>query len=116
MIEENKEDYVLVFEAPKLEPPEFRLYYEEETGKVLFYTCEKLEGKYIVIDAETFAAARPEVRIINGSISTVPANCMVNKLIPCTTGVACAKEDISIIVTEENEDKQYWKLKTYELS
>ena len=60
------EDYVLVFEAPKIEPPEFRLYYDEETGKVLFYTCEKPEGKYLVIDSVTFACARQDVRVIDG--------------------------------------------------
>ena len=43
------DDFVIIFEAPKIVPPEFRLYYDD-TGRVICYTCEKLPGKYIVIE------------------------------------------------------------------
>jgi hypothetical protein len=62
------DDYVILWEAPKIIPPEFRLYYNE-TGKVICYTCEKLDGNYIVIDASIYAAGRPDVRVIDGKIS-----------------------------------------------
>lgn len=110
------EDYVLVFEAPKIVPPEFRLYYEEESGKVLFYTCEKPEGKYIVIDSVTFACARQDVRVIDGKLSTMNPSSIISKLKPSDSdGVKCLREDISIIADEDSIDVQAWKLMTYEL-
>lgn len=112
----DTEDYVLVFEAPKIIPPEFRLYYDEETGKVLFYTCEKPEGKYIIIDSITFACARQDVRVIDGKLSTVNPASIISKLKPSELdGMTCLKEDISIIADEDSTDVQTWKLMTYEL-
>lgn len=112
----DTQDYVLVFEAPKIEPPEFRLYYDEETGKVLFYTCEKPEGKYIVVDTVTFACARQDVRVIDGKLSTVNPASIISKLKPHDSdGVKTFKEDISIIADEDSTDVQIWKLMTYEL-
>ena len=111
----DQEDYVIIWEAPKLEPPEFRLYYDEK-GKVVCYSGDKsLEGNYIVIDAMTFAEARPDVRVIDGKISRVKAEAVVHKLMPNETeGISCSVDDISIIV-EESEPHVKWKLKTYEL-
>lgn len=114
MSEENK-DYVLLFEAPKIDPPQFRLYYDENTGNVLFYTCEKLEGKYIIVDSVTFACARYDVKVVNGKlVSTNPAH-STGKLVHDTSGTLCSKEDISIIAKNIGPDTQYWKLKIYEL-
>ena len=111
----DQEDYVIIWEAPKLESPEFRLYYDEK-GKVVCYSGDKsLEGNYIVIDAMTFAEARPDVRVIDGKISRVKAEAVVHKLMPNETeGISCGVDDISIIV-EESEPHVKWKLKTYEL-
>jgi hypothetical protein len=93
----NPSEVLIVWEAPKIEPPEFRLYYDE-LGKVVCYSCEKLKGAFIVIDALTFACARPDIRVIDGRISTVPANAVVFKLMPNKTeGKSCVAEDISII-------------------
>jgi len=115
--QEEIEDYVMLFEAPKIEPPEFRLYYEEETGKVLFYTCEKPEGKFIIVDPITFAAARPDVRVIDGRLSTVNPSAIISKLQPDTLlGNRCAKEDISILVQDDDSvETTQWVLITYEL-
>jgi hypothetical protein len=64
--ENNQEEFMIIWEAPKIEPPEFRLYYDEH-GAVVCYTGDKsITGNYIVIDALTFAQARPDVRVING--------------------------------------------------
>jgi hypothetical protein len=113
---EEKDDYVMIFEAPKIEPPEFRLYYEEETGKVLFYTCEKPEGKFIIIDSVTFACARQDVRVVDGKLSTVNPALVISKLIPNDQqGIKCLKEDISIIAEDTINEVQLWKLETYEL-
>lgn len=107
-------DHIVIYKAVDIVKPEFRLYYDD-SGKVLFYSCEKPEGKYIVIDAETYAAGRPDVRVIDGKISTVTPNAVVSKLMPnALEGQLCCKEDVSIITNIE-ADAQRWKLMTYEL-
>lgn len=114
MTTEN-EEYIVIWEAPVIVPPEFRLYYDDK-GKVVCYTCEKLEGNYIVIDARTYAEGRPDLRIIDGKISTVQPSAVVYKLMPGDQGTECAVEDISIITDSEYKGKtQKWKLNIYEL-
>lgn len=113
---ENKDDDILIlWEAPKIVPPEFRLYYDETNGKVICYTCEKLEGKYIVIDSITYAQARPDVRVLNGKVTLANEYFVVSKLMPHSKeGKECAAEDISVIAVN-NENIIKWKLNTYEL-
>ena len=111
------QDYIILWEQPKLEPPEFRLYYDDN-GKVISYSGDKSgTGDYIIIDAMTFAAARPDIRIVDGKISTVSPNAVVHKLMPNDSdGIECHLEDISLVVDSTYIDKtQKWKLKTYEL-
>ena len=112
----TEEEYTIIWEAPVIEKPEFRLYYDDR-GNVLTYTCEKLEGDYIVIDAMTFAAARPDVRVIDGKLSTVQPHAIISKLMPHDTeGRDCALEDISVVTVKKDKvKKQKWKLNTYEL-
>ena len=78
---------------------EFRLYYDDK-GKVLCYTCEDLEGNYIVIDAQTYAECRPDVLIIDGKIIKANAGAMIVKLAPSTQGIRCVSNDITIIADE----------------
>lgn len=114
---DDEKDYVIIWEQPKLQPPEFRLYYDDN-GKVLSYSGDKSGiGNYIVIDALTFAAARPDIRVIDNKISTVASNAVVYKLMPNEIeGIDCHLEDLSIIVDNTYTDKtKKWKLKTYEL-
>lgn len=109
------EEEILIWEPPPLQKVEFRLYYDDK-GMVLFYTCEKPEGNYIVIDAATYAAGRPDIRIIDGKISTAIPSLVVSKLMPNNEGVTCTEEDISIVVDEKYKGKTInWKLNTYEL-
>lgn len=113
----NEKDYIILWEQPKLEPPEFRLYYDDN-GNVLSYSGDKSgTGNYMVIDAITFAAARPDIRVIDSKISTVASNSVVHKLMPdITEGIDCHPEDVSLIVDSAYTDKkQKWKLTTYEL-
>lgn len=108
-------EHVIIWEPPPLVKPEFRLYYDDK-GHVICYTCEKLEGNYIVIDAATYAIGRPDVRVIDGKISTVSPSAIVSKLIPADEGIECAIEDISLVVDESYDGKkQKWKLTVYEL-
>lgn len=110
------EDFVIIWEAPPIVKPEFRLYYDEK-GKVLFYTSEKPEGNYIVIDALTYAEGRPDLRVVDGRISTVNQGSVVSKLVQDKSeGVECSIEDVSIIVPKKCKVKKIkWKLQTYEL-
>ena len=112
----SNEEYILIWEAPKIEKPEFRLYYDDK-GQVISYTCEKLEGNYVVIDALTYAEARPDLRVIDGKLIKTSLNAVVSKLVPDSEGTLCAKEDVSILIkTNKSKVKtQRWKLKTYEL-
>ena len=109
-------EQVVIWEAPQLVKPEFRLYYDEK-GHVITYTCEKLDGNYIVIDALTFAQARPDVRVVDGKLSMVQPAMVITKLMPDdNNGVLCAKEDVSIVVQPNHAGKvQKWNLNIYEL-
>lgn len=107
----SEEEYVITWEAPIIEKPEFRLYYDDK-GQVVTYTCEKLEGNYIVIDALMFAEARPDVRVVAGKVVRAGSGAVISRLYPDKTGVLCEAEDVSIIT---ETDGQYWKLKTVSL-
>jgi hypothetical protein len=97
-------------------PPsvEFRLYYDE-SGKVITYTCEKLEGDYIIIDAQTYAEARPDIRVVNGKIVSMISNLVVTKLKPGDSGVTTTAEDISIIANDTTRKTTKWKITLHEL-
>ena len=112
----EQEEKIFFYEAPKIIPPEFRLYYDDK-GNVITYTCEKLEGNYIVIDSLTFAQARPDVRVIDGKISTVQPALVITKLMPnSNNGMLCAEEDISVVVAPNHSGKiKKWNLNIYEL-
>ena len=116
-MQDNNEEMVILWEAPKILPPEFRLYYDAD-GKVLFYTMEKLEGNYVVITALQFAEARPDLRVIDGKVSlTAHTSGVVSRLTPDPKGKQrTAIEDISIAVDERYTGKyNTWKLITREL-
>jgi hypothetical protein len=106
------EEFV-IWEAPPIIKPEFRLYYDER-GNVLFYTCEKPAGNYIVIDADTYAQSRPDIKVVDGKIAGAIAGFIVSKLVHDNNGTSCASEDLSI-VDSSYDNITKWKLKTYEL-
>ena len=92
--------------------PEFRLYYDEN-GEILFYTCEKPEGKYIVIDALTYAECRVDIKVIDEKIVKINQGSLISKLVPSSTGIKCFANDINII-TEDIDDVIIWNVKIYE--
>ena len=104
----------LIWEAPPIIKPEFRLYYDEK-GNVLFYTCEKPAGKYVVIDANTFAQGRPDLKVIDGKVAGAISGSIVSKLVQDIDGTCCATQDISVIADSSYNNTTKWKLKTYEL-
>jgi len=109
-------DHVIIWEAPKIEKPEFRLYYDDN-GKVICYTCEKLPGQYIIIDAVSFAESRPDVRVLDGKLIRTSEIQVISKLVPSLDSptVYCHEDDIAIIVSMDCKQKKGWKYKTYEL-
>lgn len=98
-------------ETPKIE---YRLYYDD-TGKVLFYTCDRLEGNYIVVDQQTYSEMRYDWRVVDGKLTKLIPGIIISKLKPNKEGVICAKDDVSIIVNKSFKNKQTWKLNSYEL-
>lgn len=108
------EEVIVLFQAPVITKPEFRLYYDIK-GNVLFYTTEKLPGNYIVVDAKTYAEARHDLKIFNNEIIRDKQTSIVEKLVKTTdVGVATYKHDVSIIVVDDFTDKQYWSSKINE--
>lgn len=92
--------------------PEFRLYYDEQ-GKVVCYSCEDIPGNYILIDKQTYAECRVDIRVIDGKIVKSNEGSIVTKLIPSDTGVKCASIDVNIIVGDY-DDAIVWNTKSYE--
>lgn len=114
MSENENQDFITLWEAPKIVPPVFKLYYDEK-GYVRFYTCDNEEGNYIIVDKQTFAAARADIRVLNGKIVFPNTATVISRLTPDSEGICTAKEDMSIIASESDDiEKQYWKLKNYE--
>lgn len=91
--------------------PEFRVYYNEQ-GKILFYSCEKHEGNYIVVTKDEYAEGRPELLVIDGKLTRPNNSQSTIKLVPDVEGMSCAVDDVSIVTTTGNTQK--WKLKVNE--
>lgn len=105
----------LVTEFVENDPVQFRVYYDDN-GKVLFYTCDKPEGNYLIIDNATFAEKRFDFKVIDGKLSRLVPGLTISKLMPCDSGKECAKQDISIVVDKEfTGEVTNWKMVTYEL-
>lgn len=113
VIEINGVEY-LVAEETVPEPVEFRLYYKDD-GSVDFYTCEKPEGKYIIIDKNTFAEMRYDIKVVDGQIKKIIPGMTYSKLKPDDEGQSTAKTDVSVVVNSDYADQQKWKLHTHEL-
>ena len=92
---------------------EYRLYYDDN-GDVICYTCDPVEGKYIVVDRQTFAECRPDIKVIDGRIVKKSETHVITKMVR-GKGITCTKEDINIIVDDAyNGPTEEWKLKIYE--
>lgn len=109
MSNDNTEQ-LIIWEAPKIVAPEPRLYYDDE-GKVLFYTCDKPEGNYIVIDNLTFAEARYDVIVSNGKIIKPHKTTHSYNLVPSKDGQKCVYEDVSIIADNYDDKTITWNWK-----
>ena len=105
----------LTFELPVFEPPEFRLYYDDK-GDVICYTCDKLEGTYIVVEPVVFAQGRFDIKVINGKLQEKINGIVLSILELGTQGVRTSSEDVSIVVSDDyTGSTNTWELKHYEL-
>ena len=111
----DENNFTLIWEAPKVVKPEFRLYYDE-AGKVVCYTCDTtLPGNFIIVDSSTFAQSRPDLRVVNGKLVDGISAVVISRLVP-GPGIRCAAEDFNIVVGDDYQGETItWKLQTYEL-
>jgi hypothetical protein len=88
---------------------EFRLYYDAE-GNPVTYACEELTGDYLVVDKDTYAQGRYDIRIIDGEIVPLHDFVYYSKMIPSESGTACHSDNALII---ESGSTAFWSTKTY---
>jgi hypothetical protein len=88
---------------------EFRLYYDGE-GNPVTYTSEDLSGDYLVVDQDTYAQGRYDIRIINREIVPLNDFTIYNKMVPADSGTACNPNNALLI---EPESTVFWNTKTY---
>lgn len=92
----------LIFKSPEIVKPEFRLYYDEG-GNLICYSADSpdLPYKYLVIDALTFAACRPDVKVINEKIVKKSSLKFLSKYKPALDGIKCKSQDLSILSVDD---------------
>ena len=95
------------------QPPKiiWRLYYDN-AGFPLFYSQEDKPGNYIDITPEQYQRASMRVRVRNGQLVELKLN-PVTKLIPAEIGTPCHPNDVSIVVTESQENTK-WSRRVFE--
>lgn len=93
-----------------MEEVEYRLYYDD-MGNILHYSCEKTEGNYLVIDVQTYAEGRHDIRIEDGVIVQAHIIPTIQKLVQSTTGTRCYIGDVSIVVDDDYDgETNYWDI------
>ena len=108
------EKFLKEYQPIELKQPDFRLYYNDD-GSIICYSCENLEGNYVLIDAQTYAECRQDVTIVDGKIETVKPLVLVQKLVESKQGTRCAIDDINIVVSDDyNGETTNWEMKKYE--
>ena len=109
---DNTEQMFWEYASPQ--PVEFRLYYDDK-GSIITYTCEKLSGNYIVIDAQVFAEGRPDLIVVDGKLVKPATEVFLTLLTKSDSGIKCASEDVTVLISSDYEgDTTHWELKKYE--
>jgi hypothetical protein len=107
---EAEEFWSILHAMPEPLPVSWRLYYNE-AGEPITYSMEHLPGTYIEVDAETYARAPFNVRVVNQQLVELKNN--VLRLVPSDTGTPCHPDNVAIVVPE-TEPHQRWSMKTHE--
>ena len=103
-----EEFWSILHNMPEHEPVFWRLYYND-AGQPVCYSMEDLPGKYIDIDAETFALAPANVQVVNGQLRYITTRTS-NKLVPGTAGTQCHPQNVAVVVTQNGTS---WSKQTY---
>jgi len=83
--------------APVAQKVEYRLYYNKETGRALFYSMSNDDGDYVVIDKETYVRGKMNIQVVDGKLHETVYS-VVYKLVPnVQTGTPCYEYDVSIV-------------------
>lgn len=106
-----EEFWHILHSVPEPVPVFFRLYYDESTGRPLFYSMEDQPGTYITIDRETYARSSMRVRVKNGELIPVSLP-LVPKLVP-GQGTPCHVQDVALVVAADQPHTK-WNLRSYE--
>jgi hypothetical protein len=89
------------FVWPEEIAPSYRLYYNDD-GTPKCYSMEDQPGKYVDIDAETFALRPWNVRVVEGKFKLVQPPITVQKLQPNQIdGTSCHPQDVCVVVSEQ---------------
>jgi hypothetical protein len=88
----------------------WRLYYDSE-GKPVCYSMEDLPGNYIDVDAETFARAPANVRVVDHKLKYITTRTS-DKIVPGNTGTLCHPQSVAVVVTQNGIP---WSKQTYGL-
>jgi len=105
-----EEFWDILHAMPEPQPVFYRLYYND-AGEPVCYSMEHQLGNYIDIDAETFALAPANVRVVNGQLKYITTRTS-DKLVPGATGTQCHPQNIAVVVTQNGTP---WSKQTYGL-
>ena len=103
------EFWLILHSAPEPKPISYRLYYTDK-GHPIIYSMDELAGNYIEVDAETYALAPFNVRIVDNKIVYIKPVRTITKLQPSNSGTACSPHDVSIVVDESQPHTKWNKI------
>jgi hypothetical protein len=103
------EFWAILHNAPDPEPVYWRLYHDDQ-GRPVCYSMEDQPGNYIDVDAETYALAPFNVRVVNGTLKYIAVS-TVNKLVPSDSGTLCHTQNIAVVVEQNGT---YWSKQTHD--
>ena len=112
----NETEFLRILaEAPETLVPSYRLYYND-AGDPVLYTMEDRPGTYVEVDADTYARAPFNVRVVDGQLQYVKPKISVHKLKPnASVGVPCDPRDVCVVVPEHKPHVK-WNMETNEIS
>jgi len=94
----------------KIATPEYRLYYDPDSGTPLFYSMEEEPGTYITIDKTIYNQGNYHCLVEKGKIINLNIVGNYRKLVPADSGT-CTHDTNVMIVSNQGT---HWKLRTYE--
>jgi hypothetical protein len=103
------EFWAILHSMPEPGPVTYRLYYND-LGDPVIYSMEDLPGNYIEVDAEAYAIASFNVKVVNNALIRVEPKIVVHKLQANTAaGITCHPADVCIVV-DHTQDHIKWSL------